>query len=307
MAVIGIAQEKITSREKRETMDERSYRRLYIVKTNNHEDDGIVVDEAFGIPRIGQHYVTETSHDPKALCHSRRCTPLTPLVWQVDCEYSTKESKLDPSTIEVDFDLVNYEWSTITVKEVVTGQSTFELYGGIQSQNPDQYILKDSTGILNSAYEPFNPPAEIDRHIPVLTVKRREKRFDHRIMLAYVNSVNKFAYWRWAPRCIKLASIKATIVYEQDSTTLIKYWDVTYTFHFNIYTWDLFLLDIGSYYFEGGIGTTPLTKKPGMVKGVPGLVLLTSDGDKSTSVSHYKRFRVLHELDYGPLMIAMVS
>lgn len=307
MAVIGIAQERIGSREKRETKTERYYKRVYIVKSNDHRDDGTVIETAFGIPRIGQSYVTERSYDRGSYCYSRRSIQLTPTIWEVTCEWSNDEQKIQPPDGEAGIDIPNYDWSTTMIREVVTGQSTFDLYNGEQSQNPDEFILLDTTGIVNSAYEPYNPPAERDRAIPTLTVKRREPVFYHRYMLAYVNSVNKFRYWGWAARTIKLASIQASIVYDQKDKTLISYWDVTYQFQFNIYTWDLFLLDIGTYYFEGGVGTTPLVKKPGLIKGVPSVVLLTSDGDRSTTISRYNRYRVTQELDFNPLMIPMVG
>lgn len=305
MSVIGQAKERVGLRKKRITKDEDWYSRTFLVKCTSTKDDSNVVERAFGLPKYGFAYVTSTSVHDSALCYSISSEQITHKDWQVTCEYSTDPSKFglgdEKDKPSPEFEAPTYEWGGYQIREVVTGQSTF-----IEYQDPSQVIMKDSTGILNSAYEPYNPPAEMDRFIPTLTFERNEPYFNHRNMLFYVNSVNNRVWNGWKPRTVKLAMVSGKLVLKLKDRKVVKYWKVRYELHFNKYTWDLFLLDIGSYYFEGGRDATLLSKKPFMVKGVPTLGLLTSDGDKSTSISRYNRYRVLDELNFNRLMIPLI-
>jgi len=170
----------------------------------------------------------------------------------------------------------SWSWAGYQVRRVITGQSTWG--GDNENQDPSTDILLDSTGILNSAYEPYVPPAEFDWFIPTLTFKRNEPVFNHRYMLYYTNAVNKYRWYGWHKRTVKVASIKGAHKFWSDGGLKKSYWEVTYVFHFNRETWDTFLLDHGSYYWDGGRSTGIRT--PYLVKGVPALCLLTSDGDR---------------------------
>lgn len=314
MAVLGTAKEKVLSREKREDKDERYYRRVFIVRVTDHKDDALIVEKAFGLPKRGYVYTTEKSIDKKALCYSIQSKQIAPYYWEIECEYSTDVSKFISVTSggkggkgdDPIYDPPVLVWSTQTIREVVTGQSVLEKrYANDPS---DLWVeLWDSTGILNSAYEPYNPPAEIDRAIPVLTLERNEATFNHRDMLLYVNSVNSLSWYKWKKRTVKCAGITGSLQQRMIKGIAFNYWRVQYIFHFNKYTWDLFLLDIGTYYFEGGRNAAPLVKKPFMSKGVPTIGLLTSDGDRSTRISRYNRYSVLDKRDFRKLHIPVIG
>lgn len=305
MAVVGEAKEKALSREKRITKQEHWYKRTWIVESNRIDEDPNYIEGAFGLPKYGYHYVTDTVFDLSAFAYSFNCKQIAPFFWEVDVEYSNDESKTGGGGRGAKNPLrepPSWSWGGYSVKRVVTGQS---VWGEISNnQDPSTQILLDSTGILNSAKEPYVPPAEIDWFIPTLTFKRNEPTFNHRYMLYYVNGVNKTKWQGWWKRTVKVANVSGVNKIVTLDKKKFSYWEVTYTLHFNKETWDIFLLDQGSYYFEGGFSTG--TKKPHMVKGTPQLTLLTSNGDRSTSIARYNRYRVLTEVEFNKLMIPII-
>lgn len=301
MAIIGEAKEKVLSREKRETPSERYYKRVFLVQSNNSKEDPKTVENAFGVPKRGFHYVTESVTDILTLCYQLHTRQISLSWWEVVAEYSSSETKINAKAIELEIDVPNPTWGTTILREVVTGSNEF-----VEGQDPSEQIFLSSTGIVNSAKEPYNPPAEIDRAIPTLQFERVEPTFNHKYMLYYVNAVNKSPWYGWDKRTVKCVGIQGKVEYKQIDGRTVKQWRVTYNFHFNKFTWDLFLLNIGTYYFDGGVSTAGSVKKPFAEKGVPRLGLLTSNGDKSTSIATYSRYRVLEELDFNRLMIPMI-
>ena len=325
MAVVGVAKERAVMREFREDKEERYYKRVYLVVVDDLKDDGPIVERAFGLPYAGQIYVSERSYDDGAKCYNKQCNQISLLHWEVTCEYSTKQDSGGggDSSKNPELDPPVYTWGVTQLREIVTGQSRFKSGNSPIDQDPSNpnaevnLTLLDSTGIVNSAYEPYVPPAEMDRLIPTLTVERNETIFNHRYMLWYVNSVNSNMWYGWWPRTIKCASITGSLQVKLVNGKPRKYWKVQYVFHFNIFTWDLFLLDIGSYYLKGGNSATPLVKVPFMKKGVPSLGLLDAVGDASTAssnmtpgsapISRFNRYTVLSEVDFGALMIPLIQ
>ena len=313
MAVLGTAKERVGMRETRLDAKERWYKRTFLVRVSDHKDDGLLVTEAFGLPKYGFMYVTEKNYDKQALCFSLYAKQTSLYIWEVEAEYSTDSSRFgsasskgkDGKTDDPLFEPPVYTWGGLMIREAVTGQSIFE--EKYQEEDPSVVTLIDSTGILNSAYEPYVPPAEIDVHIPTLTVERNESTFNHKYMLRYVNAVNSVKWFGWHKRTVKCAGISGSLQLKLVNGKVQKYWRVQYVFHFNKKTWDLFLLDQGSYYLEGGKTAVPLVRKPFMVKGTPQLVLLTSDGDRSTQIARYNRYQVLDKMNFAKLMIPFIT
>jgi len=301
MSVVGTAKERIGKREKRITDTEHWYKRVYVVESDTHKDDPNVIERAFGLPKYGYHYVTEKSIDISARCYQMAVRPISHKLWDIEVEYTNKNDPTGKGDSSIDpmFEEPTWSWGGYQVRRVVTGQSTW-----VEYHSPETGQIYDSTGIVNSAFEPYNPPAEYDFFIPTLTFERNEPSFNHRYMLYYTNAVNKQRWYGWYSRTVKIASISGSFKTKQVLGRLVPYWRVQYTFHFNKETWDLFLLDIGSYYFEGGYDPTTQNIKRAFFAGtVPTLGLLTSDGDKSTTISRYNRYRILSELDFARLMI----
>lgn len=314
MAVVGPAKERAVMREFHENKTERYYKRTYLVVVDNLKDDAIVVERAFGIPYAGQSYVTESTVDSNAKCYSKVCNQISLLHWEVVVEFSTKREGGGGGNSDPTLDPPVYNWGCINIREVVTGQSIFKSYSPNNDPSDPQVILFDSTGIVNSAFEPYIPPAEIDRAIPTLTFERNEPVFNHKYMLWYVNSVNNSMWYEWWPRTIKCTSITGSRQAKIVNGKPKAFWKVQYVFHFNIYTWDLFLLDYGTYYLEGGNAITPLVKKNFLIKGVPGLGLLAANGDAASAlavgsppVARYNRYKVLREANFDMLMIPLLQ
>ena len=309
MAVVGEAQELVMRREKHVSKDESSYKRVYLVTCNKIEDDANVAGKAFGLPKMGFQYITETSVDKAAKVVDKAFKQLTLYDWEVEVSYS---DKIDASSGDGQggnkkgdnpiYEPPNIVWSGTNIREVVQGISKWRDV----SNDTDELMCYDTSGILNSAKEPFIPPAEVDRWIPQCSFERNEESFNHRNMLLYVNSVNNKSWYGWKARMVKCCSINGKWQSKIVNGVRYDYWRVEYVFQFNKYTWDLFLLDVGTYYFDGGYSTAIAKKKlPFQIQGVPGVGLLTSSGDKSTQIVHFVRYRVLDKLNFHKLHIPL--
>ncbi len=311
MAVVGTAKERALLRTKdTDSKGVVTYSRTYLVKVNKPTDDANVAESAFGLPRYGFQYVTESSIDVSARVNGYKSRQVTPFYWEVEVNYSSspnegggkdggKNPLEEPPTIK---------WGATKMKYAVPGEVEWDV-SYIHSE-PEILDLVKATGVLNSAYEPFVPPAEIDRCIPTFTYTRNEPVFNHRYMLYYVDAVNKYRWWGWPKRTVKIDSIEGTLKTKVVDKVQIAYWQVQYVFQFNPLTWDLFLLNQGTYYYAGGTTSTNFPSHPSafIKKGISVLGLLTSNGDKSSTIAHYKRFEnIYRQINFGLLNIPLLG
>lgn len=110
----------------------------------------------------------------------------------------------------------------------------------------------DGNAIVNSAGDYFDPPVTGDQSRPILTITRNQKFFDPSVAETYADTVNSAPFYGRPPRTMKMAApvarqLYSPLVYEDGY-----YWEVTYTFHGNRYTWDKILLDQGMRQKAGG-------------------------------------------------------
>ena len=110
---------------------------------------------------------------------------------------------------------------------------------------------KDGTAVLNSARDPFDPPAEDDEYELEVTITRNEASFTPATAREYLNSVNSssttIAGYSADAREAKLVEFGGASA-ERHGTS---YYVVTYKIQFKEDLWDLSLLDQGLYYLDG--------------------------------------------------------
>ncbi len=160
----------------------------------------------------------------------------------------------------------------------------------------------------------FDPPVTRDDSRPVLTYKRNEATFDFSTVEIYRDHVNKTTWNGFPERTVKMAAPAVVPMY---SAMLVSsdnldglYFEVTYTFHINLETWDRRVLDAGYNQFNNTtLKKTRITLDDGNAPPVP--VPLDGYGGKQTAtdsstgalVGVYRTFKVYPEAEFNDLSI----
>lgn len=234
--------ERAEGRQRNVTKDEITYQRIFVVETDNDHIGAREVSFCPGLPFLGYQYTTSTEFDPLARCISRNAAPVgnSRRLWEVVVNYSSKhddpeEENNEEESLELEPPEVSFDFAT-RMKVIQTASQVFDPLGNLLD-NP-------FSGPATSAGEPFDPPPEIEVHYPVLTITRNELFLNVNQIRDYVNCVNSDNFQGGGPRTVKLNGISTRKQYKKN----LRYWRTTYTLEFNPETWDLQLLDIGSYY-----------------------------------------------------------
>lgn len=294
-------------------------RRRFIVQTDHNHDESLVVENAPGLPRLYEPYVTATVQDPR--CIVRTVVPRQRdnhrNIWDVDVEYDSEfvlaeNPFLEPPDIRVDSE---------TYEEPLPGRAA--VFYNPDQQQPESEDPAEAggalqvwgQGITTSAGEPYDPPATRTASRPVVIFTRNEGSFTIAKKVEFENTVNQVPWSGLQRRQAWLRSIKAQ-VHKQEQVDLqqppIWYWRVEYTFALKGETWDLFLLDIGSYYLEYPVGGGDPIRVPFKVEGTgeKRLGLLDNSDDEQPGKklldgqsAKFNRWRVYREKDYAPLQI----
>lgn len=323
MAVVGLAAEVAGLRAPFLQNNRRQYFRRFKVECDSVYDGPRTALTAQGLPLPYAPYVTTTEADNGAVVVSREVTQdkkLPSLFW-VDVEYDTEYERKDDDPFadppELEFDFEPYQ-------EPLPG-APITTYGGTYAGFPDSYgagadprkdnVIKFGGGITNSAGEPFDPPAERESARPIIRFTRNEPNFLPAVAVKFINSVNSAAWSGLEPRVAMLKGIKGVFHLRKFNTVGkadIPYFRVSYVFALKRETWDLSLLNIGSYYLsaaatynENGIVTNNVAKLQNIVGGKATKVLLKADGTKLGSGEEptFRRFRVAPERNFAELSI----
>ena len=245
------------------------YRRRFLVTTSNSLVGPLAVLNAPGLPPRFSPYTTSTEFDNTVRVIERSPRRIGPNQWHVDVVYSTlhgdEEQAQNPigKPPEIRFDFVDF-------RVPIPGEVTPESPG-----DPTEVVW--TKGLATSAGEVFNPPAMMDESRPRLTVVRNEIVLDVPLIIEYQNAVNTDVFFGAQPRQARVNGISATRQQERG----VRYWRVKYVFTFKRDTWDIQLLDQGTYYCPGGGTCTREDGEEFTTKGgVPGMGNLDGDGDK---------------------------
>lgn len=209
-----------------------SHVEIYVVQMDSvaqREDD---VASVVGVPAIGAASSILTG----AYCVSRNITEIAPLVWEVECEFSDSIDGEAPNGDPPWNRTQKESWSFETIEEPLL----------VDAQD-------NSEPIANSAGEAL-PPVGVPVAIPVLTIRRTQQTFNPQTILDFVNHVNDATFRGAAAGQALMAGIQADPAEIQGTSV----WEVVYSIKFKMdqYGWKLRLLDQGTYYWSGAVGTS---------------------------------------------------
>lgn len=240
--------ERQEERKRTATAEEITYERVFVVQTDDPDIGPRAVSFCAGLPLFAATYATETEDDPLCKVSKRDAEPLSRTgFWEVRISYSSKQTESedeeeDPLTEPPEVSITH----AVRMKAIYVSEAVAEYTGG---GNPPR-VNAPVGAVLTSAGEAFDPPAEDEEYYPILTVTRNEANVDMARIRQYVGCVNVDNWLGANPRQVKCAGIDVHKVFKKG----FNYWRVTYVFEFNEDTWDLQLLDHGTFYIDQANG-----------------------------------------------------
>lgn len=286
---------------------DREYRVVYYVQTDDRDDGPLTARTAFGIPDIGDIYITGNDADVSAVVVSKRATQReSPYEWEVEVVYSTDTDREPPPS-----DSPLDEPPRVSI----SSQSRRVLVPGYFNNPSERLTRTYELGIVNTAGEYYDPQPEIDIAEPVLVVERNYATVDIPLLLSISNCVNASEFYGVEARKLRMGAPRITSAFDRSIGT---YWNVVFEMAYKWDTWDVQLLSQGTYslYALGGGEYEPrqfLDKQGHPRIGLldeNGYALNASDGDEWRGVyydggdePYYQTFRVYGEIDFNSLGI----
>lgn len=195
--------------------------------------------DATGIPDIGDQYPSGYTW---LACRRKRAVPLGPMLFEVVCEYSGKDSPLTEAAEK--------HWEDASSTEPT-------------DTDGDGNLLVNAVG---------DPVVGLSKDVadPVYVFRQNESSYPSATMQSYWNRVNSDTFMGWSANCARCLPITAT---RQDDGSSY-YWVVTYRFQFRADGWNHRYVNEGKRY-RPTAGADPV-----MVKDRLGIetALLAADG-----------------------------
>ena len=213
---------------------ETTHSAVYVVEMDEPLAREPDVAQVFGVPNIGH----PSPILPGAWCVNRDMEEVAPRWWDVECEFSNSIGGKEPEDDDTDpWDLLpSWRWGSETIEEPLL----------FDAQDP-------TLAMVNSAGESL-PPITMPITVPVLTIKRIENFFTGDTILSHANRVNSAEFWGAPANKAWLASIEA----DPRNLNGSRVWDTVYKIRFKMdtYGWVARILDQGTYYWTGAVGTS---------------------------------------------------
>ena len=302
-SVLGISTDGRAASVDRSAVHE--YTVVYKVQTDDRSDGPSIVESAFGIPSIGDLYSVGNDNDTSAICVGKSVRQGdSPWHWEVDVTYSNEPVEIigvpanpaQPTPLQEPADIsYGFQARRILVPGTYNDPSSPPSDYGYQS------------GIYAPNGELFDPQPEVEINEPVLTIKRNVQFITGAGLMTLANCVNS-DYWQGAsPRQLKMGAPQATRKYH---TAVGFYWEVNYSIAYRYDTWDIQILNQGTFYWTAGKPTsftqanvTAYLERIRDKYGIPVTVVnLTTDGNiNSTSTPSFTRIKFYRELNFGSL------
>lgn len=294
---------KADGREGSRSLESREYSIVYLVTTDDRLDGPEKIMTAFGIPAIGDLYISGNDADASAVVIGKSCSPTSPWEYEVTVTYSTDVGDVDLQNLTQQIDNPLLEPPEVTYgfeerKILIPGR-----YNDPLGPPGDKAWQQ---GIFAPNGELFDPQPEGDLSEPVLTVKRNVQTIIPQDLMSLANAVNS-DYWNGAePRQLRMRAPQASRKFNKN---IGFYWELSYAIAFRWQTWDVQILNQGSYYFTGGKptsvwSTTQLRKTKKDENGNPLIVNLSTNGDiNTTATPTFTRIRFYREIPFASLGI----
>lgn len=310
MAVTSVGERRQVRTGEERDDGTRHYKRVFCVITDKVSDGAKTVLADSRLPQLFDQYELPSGEiDPAAIVVSKAPTQIGPNQWDVEIDYETPkgekgDGKQDPEKSGSDKLPPNPDdwytkitWSFEERQLIVAGgiKTGYELGVG---------IVEHGVGVVSSAGEQFDPPATKDDACPILTFECYRTRFSVDEALQYINSVNSDVFWGGQPRQWRITgySTPGKAVRQVDQAKIV-YFPVNIEMKFRKETWDLQILDQGTYYLDA----VDATKRHPFVTedGQPRTGLLDGAGKpKAAGVDPvFRRFKVYTERPFGALKL----
>ena len=188
--------------------------RSYVVVTNSKRDGQITVCGAAGLPAIGSSYNNGSESSSAMILRSKKAKQKkeSPLVWEVDCEYTPVTSSGEgaaATTGDVTLLPTKYTWRTI-------------------QETADVLIDTVPQSVQNAAGDPFLDPVTAEKSYFQLIIERNEDSFDGIVMSEYINTLNEGPFFGFDAKTCRMVAIDATAEYDVQYGG---FWTVTYEVH----------------------------------------------------------------------------
>jgi len=304
MAVVTVGERKGRRSTDEGEDGQKTHHRVFYVQTDDNDDHGDVVLAAADVPQ--KHDVHPT--DFAAVVRKRTPRELQKGHWEVDVEYGPRDPREPPdgeggktSLLIRDPQIaVSFQTTMVPVPGEISDDPEYQLGAGNAAQ-----IW--ATGITNAAGEPFDPPVMRQVSMPIITITRNEVFFSPSSCLKFVDSVNDnditVADFEIPARCAKMMGITTPgVQWETFEEQQFYFFPVTYTIHVNMETWDVVLLEHGTFYIDASDGD----KKKAFLteEGQPRIGLLTADGDDNTGNDPvFKTLSINKRVEWGELLL----
>ena len=275
----------------------REYTVVYKVTTDDRNDGAAIAMEAFGIPNIGDQFNVGNDFDPAAVCVSKSADQGdSPWDWLVEATFSSKVDNADATENPLD------EPADITYG---FQQRRILVPGRFNDPAAPPYGGDWQAGIYAPNGELFNPQPEVEINEPVLRIKRNVGSIDPQSFLVLANAVNADPFQGAEPRQLKLGAPEAARKFNKE---IGFYWEVSYSIVFRWETWDIQVLNQGTFYWESGApidaiwSSTAIRKTKNDAQGNPLVINLTTAGAvNTTSTPTFTRIRFYRELIFANL------
>lgn len=281
---------------------QREYTVTYLVYTNDRNDGPQQVRAAFGIPSIGDVYMPGNDYDASAIVTAKRVTQRdSPWEWEVEVTYSTDVGD-EPDQPENPLDKPpEISWGAQERRIIVPGK-----YNSASAPNQNKDL---ELGIVAPNGELFDPQPEMDIAEPILTVTRNVASINAGELMALANCVNESDFYGAGKRELRLKPPQAQAQYDGQ---IGQYWKVTWQMVYKYDTWDIQVLNQGTYYLASNVPTpfkdTEGNRRIGLLS-TDGTALNSSSADsagryiESGDAPTFTRLRVYREIDFNGLGI----
>lgn len=283
---------------------ESEYSVLYYVTTDDINDGPDTVRTAFGIPDIGTTYSLSGEVNPRAVVTDKRAKEReSPFEWEVEVTYSTREKKQPEE----------FDNPLLQPAEISFGfQSRNKVLSGYYNDPTNPNSTKDlEVGIVASNGELFDPQPEIEVADPILTIKKNLPLVSAQWLMSIANTVNQVEFYGADARQLRLMPPQTDRAYDK---VIGFYWPTTFQFVYRYDTWDMQLLNAGTYYMANAFSYPFKDSEGNRFVGLlraNGAPLNFSSTDKYTwgrfteggEAVTYTRLRVYREIDFGSLGI----
>lgn len=283
---------------------EDEYTVVYYVRTDSVSDGAVTVLTAPGIPILGEPYMLGNEIAPQAVViHKHAQERESPTEWEVEVTYSARQQddeppqEQDPTQLEAEISLTFESRRVVIPGYFNDPAATFSW----------DYL---SLGIVNSAGEPFDPQPEYDIADPLLTISKNLREMSAEWLMNMANTVNATDFFGASPRQLRLLPPTTRRAWDK---VIGYYWPTTFQFAYRYETWDLQLLNIGTYYIDDSGNRQAFTDAEGHpfrgLLAADGNALNASDADKRGRYATpgddqtFQVLRIYREIDFNQLGI----